>query len=623
MNIALLIIGLLLALGGVGYFIYFLRGIVKDPLKVVLEKKEVVVYFSLVLFIAVGFTLLTLSLFLFHPAWASITSYSEHLFAGVSIHYPYQIAFALIGIFFFALTNALLWSSFVLHYWKNKLKDPFKKLFSYLLWGDIPFAFLFFLMWTEGLAPYLTYPLINGFSMTGTGWLWTTSADIGGYKPLHIAFYGILILFGVCVAYWVCDHKFYQEFHKHGILDSLVIIAFPSGVIGARIWYVVGNYSREFAPQVAAGDVGSMFRIWDGGLTILGGAFAGALAGLLFLHFRRKYVNLRWAMDVCLPSVLLAQAVGRWGNFFNSEVYGFTVNYQNGWSWLPNWLLLQMNTNNGGGYLDAGMIHVPLFLVESLLSIAGYFLLVYGVGKGLKKYIVPGDLAGGYFLWYGIVRIIMEPMRDSAFNMGTDNAWSICNSIVYIVLGLGSITFLHLHDYLQAKGRSPLPFFLSFFFALGGLFFPFMMSLTASSGSGTSVHFIEGYQGFALLFSGKAPALLVAFIFACLSVLGYGISLFLYYVKKERLLFPVLYGAMGLSALAALMFLLGKSWTALPSSIEGVSVNYSLSYGFVLLSLSLLLALAMALSVIWVEKEKKKMAEIALANGETNSAKGM
>lgn len=150
-----------------------------------------------------------------------------------------------------------------------------------------------------------------------------------------------------------------------------------------------------------------------------------------------------------------------------------------------------------------------------------------------------------------------------------------------------------------------------------------MMSLTASSGSGTSVHFIEGYQGFALLFSGKAPALLVAFIFACLSVLGYGISLFLYYVKKERLLFPVLYGAMGLSALAALMFLLGKSWTALPSSIEGVSVNYSLSYGFVLLSLSLLLALAMALSVIWVEKEKKKMAEIALANGETNSAKGM
>jgi phosphatidylglycerol:prolipoprotein diacylglycerol transferase len=81
----------------------------------------------------------------------------------------------------------------------------------------------------------------------------------------------------------------------------------------------------------------------------------------------------------------LAQAIGRWGNFFNSEVYGTTTAYTSGWSWLPNWVLLQMNTNNGGGYLGAGQIHVPLFLVESLLNIAGYFLIVYGVGKGLKK----------------------------------------------------------------------------------------------------------------------------------------------------------------------------------------------------------------------------------------------
>jgi hypothetical protein len=106
-------------------------------------------------------------------------------------------------------------------------------------------------MWSEGFAPYLSYPLINGFSITGSGWIWTTSADIANYKPLHIAFYGIIMLFGVCVSYWVCDHKFYQEFHKHGILDTLVIIAFPAGVIGARIWYVVGNWNREFASPVA------------------------------------------------------------------------------------------------------------------------------------------------------------------------------------------------------------------------------------------------------------------------------------------------------------------------------------------------------------------------------------
>jgi len=616
MNIVTLILGLLFALAGIGYLVYAVRALVKDPLKNRWEKKELTLYFASAFLVAAGLTLLMLSLFLYHPQWQAITSYSEHLFAGVSIHYPYQIAFALIGIFFFGLTSALLWSSFVLHYWKVKLVENEKTLFSKLLWLDIPLSFLFFLMWSEGIAPYLSYPLINGFSMTGSGWLWTTSADIANYKPLHIAFYGILILFGVCISYWVCDHKFYQEFHKHGILDTLVIIAFPAGVIGARIWYVVGNYSREFAPAVASGDWGSMFRIWDGGLTILGGAFAGALAGILFLHFRRKYVNLRWAMDVCLPTVLLAQAVGRWGNFFNSEVYGFTVNYQQGWSWLPNWILLQMNTNNGGGYLDPTMIHVPLFLVESLLSIAGYFLLVYGVGKGLKKYIVPGDLAGGYFLWYGLVRIIMEPMRDSAFNMGTDNAWSICNSIVYIVLGVGTILALHLHDYLAKKGPSSLPFALASIFSVGGLFFPFMMSLTASSGYGTSVKFIEGYQGFALLFSGQAPALLVAFIFAALSWLGYLLSLLFSFLKKDRPTTYCLYGAMGLSGLGALMFLLGKDWTSLPNTIEGVSVNYSLSYGFVLLSLCLLLSFLMGLVVIWANREKKKQEQIAMNNGE-------
>jgi prolipoprotein diacylglyceryltransferase len=93
-----------------------------------------------------------------------------------------------------------------------------------------------------------------------------------------------------------------------------------------------------------------------------------------------------------------------------------------------------MNTNNGGGYLGAGMIHVPLFLVESLLNIAGYFLMVYGVGKGLKKVHRPWRFGRWLFLVVWHRPLIMEPMRDSAFNMGTDNAWSICNSIVYIVL---------------------------------------------------------------------------------------------------------------------------------------------------------------------------------------------
>ena len=109
--------------------------------------------------------------------------------------------------------------------------------------------------------------------------------------------------------------------------------------------------------------------IWDGGLTILGGAFGGILAGVLFMLLARKWVDIRFAMDTIVPTILLGQAIGRWGNFFNSEVYGQTVALNSGWNWLPGVISGQM-----GWDCAEGMIHVPLFLIESMLNIAGYFL---------------------------------------------------------------------------------------------------------------------------------------------------------------------------------------------------------------------------------------------------------
>src|SRR5574344_1764319 len=212
MVIAFLVLGLLLAVGGIAYLVYQIQDFLKNPTESALAKKELIRYFLSVIAIALGVLFLVASLFLSPPEWQALTAYKANLFAGDPINYSYQFAFALIGGFFFAVSNALLWSAFRIYYWKIKLEKTQKKLFAYLLWGDIPFAILFFLMMTEGFAPYLSYPLVNGFSITGSGWLWTTSADIANYKPLHIAFYGIIMLFGVCVSYWVCDHKFYQEF---------------------------------------------------------------------------------------------------------------------------------------------------------------------------------------------------------------------------------------------------------------------------------------------------------------------------------------------------------------------------------------------------------------------------
>jgi hypothetical protein len=338
----------------------------------------------------------------------------------------------------------------------------------------------------------------------------------------------------------------------------------------------------------------------------------------LFLHYRRKYVNLRWAMDVCLPTILLAQAIGRWGNFFNSEVYGASVKLSEGWLWLPNWLALQMNTNNGGGYLESGMIHVPLFLIESLLNIAGYFLLVYGLGKGLKKYLVKGDIAGAYFLWYGIVRLIMEPWRDSTFNMGADNSWSISNSIVYIVLGLGLMLYFHLYDYLLTKEHSLVPASFAAFFALVASAFLFLPSLTASSGSGTNASVLERYQGFALLFSGNAPALLAAFILGVVALLLYLSAFSLRLLKKEKAYSILLWAGFAGAFVSAILFFLGKNWTSLPTSNTSGAISYSLSYGFVLYALALLLSSSAAFAELFSEKQKAKARERALANGESD-----
>ena len=145
----------------------------------------------------------------------------------------------------------------------------------------------------------------------------------------------------------------------------------------------------------------------------------------------RKWVDIRFAMDTIVPTILLGQAIGRWGNFFNSEVYGQTVALNSGWNWLPGVISGQM-----GWDCAEGMIHVPLFLIESMLNIAGYFLIAYLIPFLWKKNRGLGVLSGFYLLWYGVVRIIMEPLRDSNFNMGVGGNWSVWNSMVYIILGV-------------------------------------------------------------------------------------------------------------------------------------------------------------------------------------------
>jgi phosphatidylglycerol:prolipoprotein diacylglycerol transferase len=177
----------------------------------------------------------------------------------------------------------------------------------------------------------------------------------------------------------------------------------------------------------------------------MGGALFGAIAGILFIYFRRKDITIRHAADIGVPVILLAQGIGRWGNFFNQEVYGAIADVAD-WSFLPTFIQRQMTID--------GQFRVPLFLIESIINITGYFVIRFAIGTGLKKYIVPGDLAMAYPIWYGITRVIMEPLRDPTYIM--NNLWSYYWGMIFAGLGVLGIVALHLFHHFQNNKKTPI-----------------------------------------------------------------------------------------------------------------------------------------------------------------------
>ena len=395
-----------------------------------------------------------------------------------------SLSLTIIGGFFFFLTLAGFITYFVIYYYQKNIDPKYKKIFGYLWVGLFILTIAFFTMWLEGGADYFSYPLIAGFSINETGFHWTTylssSSERSGF---HIQFYALCILSGALFVYFLNDHKFYQKYGRHGMLESTFFVAFPSGIIGSRIWYVVGNWHLSGFDH----DPLSAFAIWDGGLTIIGGAVFGIIGGVLWVVFTQKgKFGIRDAFDIIVPTILLAQAIGRWGNFFNHEVYGSTLfSIEQTW-WLPNWIKYQMAESFSSGSVSSANFASPLFLLEGILNICGYFLITRGsqlinhvaykyklkkaVANGINEeefkktnqnFIAPGAIGASYLIVYGIIRAPLELLRDPRFNMGNDGMWSLINSLIMVGLGIFLIVLAFLYRkygskiFKKKKNKSP------------------------------------------------------------------------------------------------------------------------------------------------------------------------
>ena len=206
---------------------------------------------------------------------------------------------------------------------------------------------------------------------------------------ITIEWYAIIICAAIFVAYFVCD-RLAKRFSIKGddILDIL-LIGLPAGFVGARVWYILGDL-QSFDSLL------DMISVWNGGLAIYGGIFGGCLAA--FFVCRHKKISFLNLLDLGGIGFMVGQIIGRWGNFFNVEVFGVQTD-------LP-WRM------GVGVDCIAEYVH-PLFLYESLWNLLG-LLLILGY-MDFRRF--RGELFLMYTAWYGIGRAWMEPLRDSAYNL--------------------------------------------------------------------------------------------------------------------------------------------------------------------------------------------------------------
>ena len=249
----------------------------------------------------------------------------------------------------------------------------------------------------------------------------SSSLEIGS---LDLRAYGLMIALGVLAAAWLFARRFTQQGYSPELASSITVWAVIAGLIGSRIYHVITDWKSY------EGNWGEAWQIWEGGLGIPGGVIAGvAVAAVLA---RQRNVPFSHIADAAAPALPLAQAIGRWGNWFNQELYGRPTD-------LP-WALEIDPEHRRFQYLDDDTFH-PTFLYECIWNLALVGVLLW-VNKRFT--LKPGRLFGLYVLGYSLGRLWIETIRvDFASELGgvRVNIWVmlalIAGSVAYLLWGRG------------------------------------------------------------------------------------------------------------------------------------------------------------------------------------------
>lgn len=243
--------------------------------------------------------------------------------------------------------------------------------------------------------------------------------DLG---PLRIHIYALCILLGIGLATWITDARLSKRGAERGVVLDIILWAVPLGIIGARFYHVFTHPADYF---YEGADLMKVFYIWEGGNAIFGSLLGGAVGAWIGC----KQTGIRfWSFaDALAPAMLIAQATGRLGNYFNHELFGQPTT-------LPWGLEIESTNPAFPAGLPEGTLFHPMFLYEILWNLLGAFVIIV---LERKLYLRWGKAFGVYLIWYGIGRSVFETYRlDSSetFLSIRTNVWAALLAIVVGVL---------------------------------------------------------------------------------------------------------------------------------------------------------------------------------------------
>ncbi|MBN1220181.1 MAG: prolipoprotein diacylglyceryl transferase [Anaerolineae bacterium] len=267
--------------------------------------------------------------------------------------------------------------------------------------------------------------------------------------PFTIRWYGLLIVAGALAAAYIATIEARRRKEDPEHAWNLLIWCLILGIVGARLYHVLSTpagSSRGFYYYFvehpfttltvfgAAVPFPTALLIWEGGIGIFGAILGGILAILIYSY--RNHLNVwRW-LDIVAPGMLLAQAIGRWGNYFNQELYGPQTD-------LPWGLLITDANQRIAPYNDlttyplATTTFHPLFLYESLWNLIGFGLMMW-IGRKYYNKLLDGDITSLYLIWYPLGRLLIESLRPDAWTaMGIAVAQIV--GVVLILVGAGLV----------------------------------------------------------------------------------------------------------------------------------------------------------------------------------------